>query len=153
MHWYLVKTKARQEFRAREHLENQSFRTYLPVLTRKSGKDEALFPGYIFLAASDSEEALGVVRSTRGVLGFVRFGEELATASEALIDDLRMLEAHFRDVPRFLPGQELLCKSGPFAGLRAIFECESGEERCIVLMNILNSPRAVRVKLSDLEPA
>jgi transcriptional antiterminator RfaH len=151
MDWYLLKTKPRQEFRAKEHLENQQVTTYLPILTRKDKRVEALFPGYIFIATNAEPRAMGAVRSTRGVMGFVRFGAEIATASACLIDDIRTLENRFRNVPKFLPGQTVECKSGPFAGLRGIFEAESGEERCIILLNLLNSPRQVVVRQKELQ--
>lgn len=149
--WYLLKTKPRQEFRAKEHLENQSFQTYLPVLTRKDKRVEPLFPGYIFIAVTGDKNAIGAVRSTRGVMGFVRFGSEIAVASQDLISGIQGLESRFRGLPRFVPGQEVMCKSGPFAGLKAIFEAETGEERCIVLLNLLNSPRPVQLKASELQ--
>lgn len=151
MEWYLLKTKPRQEFRAKEHLENQSLTSYLPVLTRKDDRREPLFPGYIFIATDADPASMGAVRSTRGVMGFVRFGSEIATAPEALIEDIRKLESRFQRVPRFIPGQEVECKSGPFAGLRGIFQAETGEERCIILLNLLNSQREVRVRQSELE--
>lgn len=151
MSWYLLKTKLRQEFRAKEHLENQALTTYLPILTRKSKRQEPLFPGYIFITTDSGPSAIGAIRSTRGVLGFVRFGAEIATVAESLIQDIQMLEDRFRGLPKFIPGQEVECKSGPFAGLRGIFEAESGEERCIILLNILNSPRPIRVSQTDLQ--
>lgn len=151
MEWYLLKTKPRQEFRAKDHLENQSLTAYLPVLTRKDKRREPLFPGYIFIATNADPASMGAVRSTRGVMGFVRFGTEIATASAHLIDDIHNLESRFQRVPRFAPGQEVECKSGPFAGLRGIFEAESGEERCIILLNLLNSSRPVQVRQSELQ--
>lgn len=151
MNWYLLKTKPRQESRAKENLENQQLTTYLPVLIRKDERVEPLFPGYIFIAATTGPGAMGAVRSTRGVMDFVRFGTELAFARESLIQEIRAVEGHFRGVPRFVPGQEVVCKSGPFAGLRGIFEAESGEERCIILLNLLNSPRPVQVAQDQLE--
>lgn len=149
--WYLLKTKPRQEFRAKEHLENQSLTIYLPILTRKNKREEPLFPGYIFLSTDSGPSGLGAVRSTRGVMGFVRFGQEIATASETLVRDIQMLENRFRGLPRFVPGQEVECKSGPFAGLRGIFEAETGEERCIILLKLLNTTRPVQVKQTALQ--
>ncbi|MCW8194228.1 transcription/translation regulatory transformer protein RfaH [Proteobacteria bacterium 005FR1] len=149
--WYLLKTKPRQEFRAKEHLENQSFETYLPILTRKDKRVEPLFPGYVFIAATADQGAVGAVRSTRGVIGFVRFGAEIATASQDLISGIQDLEHRFQGLSRFHRGQEVMCKSGPFAGLKAIYQAETGEERCVVLLNLLNSPRPVQLKASDLQ--
>lgn len=149
--WYLLKTKPRQEFRAKKHLRNQLLVAYLPVLTRKDKRVEPLFPGYLFIAADSGSNAIGAVRSTRGVLGFVRFGAEIAMVPESLIQEINTLEHRFRDLPKFTPGQEVVCKSGPFAGLHGIFETESGEQRCIILLKLLNSERPVRVRQSELQ--
>lgn len=76
--WYLLKTKVRQELRAREHLENLSFDTYCPVFKQKNKgviKEEVLFPGYLFLLL-DLEKDLAkfhTIRSTRGVQEMVNF--------------------------------------------------------------------------------
>ncbi|MGQ9426143.1 transcription termination/antitermination NusG family protein [Gilvimarinus sp. F26214L] len=151
MNWYLLKSKARQELRAKENLENQSIQVYLPMLTRKTGAAEPLFPGYLFVPEDADRTAMGKVRSTRGVLGFVRFGTNIARAPEFLIEDLKALEARYRDVPRFARGQKVRFKSGPMAGLQGIFEAESGEQRCIILLDLLSSPRPVQVPLSELD--
>lgn len=152
MTWYLLKTKPRQEQRAKTHLENQAFSTYLPILTRKDGASEPLFPGYIFITQTSCEYApVAAVRSTRGITGFVRFGSELATAPDLLIESIRSMELRFRKVPRFQSGQEVEFKSGPFEGLRGIFHCENRQERCVVLLTVLNRVHGVFAQQSQLK--
>jgi len=151
MSWYLLRTKPREEWRAKQHLENQAFATYLPVLIRKSERQEALFPGYIFLEKPEENVSLHTISSTRGVLNFVRFGIELATASESLIKEIQSIEQLYRSVPKFVPGQTVECKSGPFAGLQAIFESENGQDRCVILLKILNAERKIVVNQDDLK--
>ena len=151
MDWYLLRTKPREEWRAKQHLENQSFSIYLPVLTRKSLKQEPLFPGYIFLEKPEAGVSLHTINSTRGVLNFVRFGIELATAPQQLIDEIQSIEALYQEVPRFKPGQTVECKAGPFAGLQAIFQSENGQDRCIILLKILNAERKIEVSQDDLK--
>ena len=52
--WTLVYTKAKQEIRAKKHLENQGFLVFLPIISIEQGskksiseKLEAMFPIYI----------------------------------------------------------------------------------------------------------
>jgi transcriptional antiterminator RfaH len=151
MDWYLLRTKPREEWRAKQHLENQSFTTYLPVLVRKSLREEPLFPGYIFLGKPDEQVSLHTISSTRGVLNFVRFGIELAIAPSQLIEEVQAIEQLYRDVPKFTPGQAVECKAGPFAGLQAIFQAENGQDRCVILLKILNAERSIVVSQADLK--
>ena len=71
--WYLLKTKVREELRAQEHLENQNFEVYCPIVKEK-GKPVPLFAGYLFIRL-DSRDLpyYHKIRSTRGVAEFVRF--------------------------------------------------------------------------------
>ena len=76
--WYLLKTKVRQELRARDNLGNQGFDTYCPVFKQKSKgtiKEEILFPGYLFLLLDLEKdlEKFHTIRSTRGVNEIVYF--------------------------------------------------------------------------------
>ena len=152
MDWYLLRTKPREEWRAKQHLENQNFTTYLPVLVRKNTqREEPLFPGYIFLGKPSEQVSLHTISSTRGVVNFVRFGIELAIASESLVSEIQAIEQLYRDVPRFVSGQAVECKAGPFAGLQAIFQAENGQDRCVILLKILNAERTVVVNQADLK--
>lgn len=151
MDWYLLRTKPREEWRAKEHLENQAFTTYLPVLVHKSHRQEPLFPGYIFMGKPADDVSLHTIRSTRGVLNFVRFGIELATAPHQLIEEIQTIEQLYRDVPKFKSGQSVECKTGPFAGLQAIFQAENGQDRCVILLKILNAEREIIVNQGDLK--
>ena len=71
--WYLLKTKVREEFRAQEHLENQNFEVYCPIIKEK-GKSAPLFAGYLFIQLDTKDlPSYHKIRSTRGVAEFVRF--------------------------------------------------------------------------------
>ncbi|MDD7804535.1 MAG: transcription termination/antitermination NusG family protein [Endozoicomonas sp. (ex Botrylloides leachii)] len=74
--WYLIKTKARQEQRACEHLENQGFNAYCPFMANKNATPEPLFPGYLFLYLDlHGIKKHHKISSTRGVNNFVRFNQ------------------------------------------------------------------------------
>ena len=79
--WYLLYSKPKQESRAQEHLANQGFESFVPHIHinkiragKQSTKIEPLFPRYIFLKAG-ADVNLASIRSTRGVAGFVKFGQ------------------------------------------------------------------------------
>lgn len=104
--WYLLKTKPRQEQRAEEHLENQGFDVFCPMICPSGCKEEALFPGYIFLYLDLKDlGSFYKIKSTRGVAGIVRFDH----VSRRLYADGRITSAeghskHF--LPKPIPNGE-----------------------------------------------
>ena len=151
--WYVIKTRARQESRAQEHLENQGFDVYLPLLAMKHGKEEPLFPGYAFLY-HDTVVDLPYyrVRSTRGVSNFLRFGEaEPVKIPCELIDEIKEQEQLLAGQPVFSKGDIVHFRNGPFKEFQGVYLADSGDERSIVLLNFLNRQQKVKVHQKDLK--
>ncbi len=104
--WYLLKTRTRQEQRAEEHLDNQGFDVFSPMICPAGCKEEILFPGYLFLYLGLKD--LGYyhkIKSTRGVTDIVRFDH----VSRRLYADGRITSAegssnHF--LPKPIPNGE-----------------------------------------------
>jgi transcriptional antiterminator RfaH len=152
-----VLTKPSSEKVAVTHLARQGFETYLPRLQKKVLKGArwtervaALFPRYVFVRLDVRSQALAPVRSTRGVSGLVRFGEEAAVVPDGVIDTLvRRADPdtglHHLANSRPKPGAPVSVVSGPFAGLEGIFERESGEARAIILLSLLGQSTPVCV--------
>ena len=86
--WYLIKTKSRQENIAIKNLKNQNFNVYCPFTTI-SNKIVALFPGYVFIQLDKNTQNWAPIRSTKGVLNFVRFGLNFAKISNNIIDFIK----------------------------------------------------------------
>ncbi len=154
--WYLMRSKPRQEERAVKHLKNQGFEPYCPMMKKKSkNQTEPLFPGYIFLLA----EVRGFetlpwdrVRSTRGVMGYVKFGGgPPVRVSDELVEGLRDREKCVGEKPVFQAGQRVIFQDGPFADLEGIYLCSKGDERCVILLNILNRDQPVSVEQAVLK--
>ena len=83
--WYAVCCKPRQESVAEDNLLRQGFHVYLPRIRirqrrRKQWLDavEVLFPRYVFIRIDPLRRSTAAVRSTRGVVGLVRFGGQPA---------------------------------------------------------------------------
>lgn len=155
--WRAVYCKPRQERRAEAHLENQGFRVFLPRIRtrqRRHGQTrvrvEPLFPRYLFIALREFADDWSTIRSTRGVVGLVRFGDQFPVISDEFVDALmrRHAEAGAIDISQASEFQENDCveiSDGALAGLRAVFKADSGEERVTVLLNMLNTTRTVEV--------
>lgn len=145
--WYVVRSKPKQEQRAKLNLENQGITTFLPMLDiekikrgKKTLATEPLFPGYLFIEVDDFTASFHKVRNTFGVSKLLMFGEQPATLSQAQIDAMSELnEAKEKAQKYALPqqGEEVEITEGPFKGFLAKVVKLDGEERCIVLLNWL----------------
>jgi transcriptional antiterminator RfaH len=154
MHWYLVHTKPRQEKRALQNLEQQGYECYLPTMPverlRHDHLDitrEPLFPRYLFIRLSmdNSAKSWGPIRSTLGVNRIVSFGSEPARINDNLISLLKLQETTLHDEPKrlFSPGDRVQLTAGAFAGIEGIYQMADGEQRVMVLIELLSKPVAI----------
>jgi transcriptional antiterminator RfaH len=161
--WFAVFSKPRREMEAAEQLERQGFTTFLPkvrVRRRLRGQwrevVEPMFPRYLFLQATLGEDNLAPIRSTRGVVGLVRFGGEPRPVPDALIAELQRLctaSDGTLDLPEpLVPGSRVRILEGPFAGYEAELLSQDGKHRARVLLTMLGQSHAVRMPLNILAP-
>ena len=156
--WFLIRTKPRQEIRATEHLQNQNFTVYCPWLTSKrAGKKttikEPLFPGYLFLKACSEPSLLYLkVRSTRGVVNFVTFGKNIAYVAQPIIQGIKDQELSMTtDYQQYKSGEVVELCDGPLKDLRAIYLCEKGPDRCVILLSLISRQQEIVVDNSQLK--
>ena len=145
--WYVVHTKPRQEDKALLNLERQGYRCYLPRLTVEKirrGKvaqvTEAMFPRYLFIELDSSQKGKSwtPIRSTLGVHQLVHFGRQPARVDARLIDALRSREQSRPPEVLFQPGDRVTVVSGPLAGLEAVYQMTDGEQRSLLLLELLS---------------
>jgi transcriptional antiterminator RfaH len=151
--WLVVMTKPKMEIEAKAHLVRQGFEVYLPLwidLRRRAGGwqrvQSAMFPRYLFVRLGYAEQSVTPIRSTRGVSQLVHFGMEPAWANEAMIDDIRTLEAtrsnSNNQLKSFKKGDHVLIMEGPFQGVSAeVFS--SDQQRVILLLQVLGKNQMV----------
>jgi transcriptional antiterminator RfaH len=117
---------------------------------------ESLFPGYLFIRMDLQTQAVTPIRSTRGVIGMVRFGSRIPSVPEVLIERLKAahtdLHGAIRKTPVFSPGDRVEIVSGPFTGLEAIFVSTNGEERVQILLELLGRANQVLLSPHQLVP-
>ncbi|MGQ7247049.1 transcription/translation regulatory transformer protein RfaH [Halomonas sp. V046] len=160
--WYVIQCKGGESFRAAEHLGNQGYDLFHPVLEvqkKRRGKlewvQEPLFPYYLFLRLDQVESNWRPIRSTRGVLKIVTFGLAMPVpVSDELIELLRRHGTSEPDAPGqlyFRAGESVEITEGPFKDLKAVFESHKGEERAIVLLNMLHRQQRLEMPVSRLK--
>jgi hypothetical protein len=86
--WKLVYTKARCEVWSEANLRNQGFTILCPRMADPHGGFAPLFPRYLFVGHAPGRD-LTSIRSTRGVLRIVQFGDAPARVPREVIEDLR----------------------------------------------------------------
>ena len=156
--WYVLRTKLRQESRARDHLENQSIRCVLPLLRvekirrrTRQWVDEPLFARYIFIELGGADAKWNVLRSTRGVSQVVQFGGVPAKVPSRWMS--AFLARDRAPVRLFEFGQRVVVTDGPFKGLEGIYQLRDGESRAIVLLELLGKPCAGKFPVEALRVA
>ncbi|WP_376696658.1 transcription termination/antitermination NusG family protein [Wenzhouxiangella sp. EGI_FJ10305] len=155
--WRVVFCKPAQERRAEAQLENQGFEVFLPrirVRTRSRGgsrlRVQPMFPRYLFVNLCAHAEDWSTIRSTRGAIGLVRFGERVPTVPGEFIEMLRKRQGDLGAVDlseamEIRPDDAVEITDGAMAGLRAVFQARSGQERVVVLLKLLEHERKVEL--------
>lgn len=161
MAWILVHTRPRQEQVAHEHLQRQGYDVCLPLLTTEKlqqGKvtlaREPLFPRYLFvrLGSDPSDRSWAPIRSTRGVSRIVTFGSRPAQVDDALVASLQarsILQDHHPQ-RLFDQGDVVTINRGPFSGIDAVYQMTDGEQRALVLIELLCKPTLLRISPAHL---
>lgn len=160
--WYLIHTKPRQEEMAKENLERQGYFIYFPrapVRRRKRGRAYTtigpMFPRYLFISLSHGTDDWGPIRSTIGVSSLVRFGQQPAQVPQQLIDTLKAREddegiqvIHTNSLKR---GEKVRIAEGAFEGYEGIFQTQSGKDRVIILMQIIERQVKLEIEQDKIE--
>ena len=162
--WFAIFSKPRREAEAVEHLERQAFTVFLPRVRarrrlRGQWRDivEPMFPRYLFLRAVPGQDDLRPIRSTRGVIGLVRFGGDPRPVPDTVIAELRRLCAGGDGVLELptplVAGSRVRILEGPFAGCEGDLLSQDGKRRALVLLELLGRANAVELPLDELAPA
>lgn len=160
--WYLIHSKPQQEYLARENLERQGYETYLPqaqTRRRRHGRGMTgpgpMFPRYLFIHLSDGIDDWTPIRSTLGVSKLVRFGQVPARVPDDLIHALKAGEdsTGLQVLPSnsLKKGQKIRIAEGPFEGYEGLFETQSGRDRVVILLKILETQARLEIEQFKVE--
>ena len=153
--WYLVQCKPRQDERAEENLLRQGYECSRPACRRErllrgqmQHVQESLFPGYLFIHMPQGAN-WAPLRSTRGVARVVAFGGRPLAVSHELVAQLQdRAENHI--ITTLSPGDKVTILDQGFAGIESIFITMDGEERVILLINLMNRQQQISLPLASI---
>ncbi len=158
--WYAVSTQPHKEFFARQHLENQGFRVFLPATlraVRHARKVEhrwvAYFPGYLFVAKDDGHWRS--INGTRGVRRLIAAGEGPAIVPAGLVEELQSRTnadgaLHYTGV--LAPGDKVRVEQGPFADFVGVIHSLKDTDRVRVLLDLMSSSTPVELAREHCMP-
>lgn len=161
--WYLAQFKPNCHKIAKRNLDQQGFRTFLPLQEetyrwrgRFLTEQRPLFPGYIFLSFDVQEGAWRAVRSTQGITRLVSFGAEPTIVPTQVVSQLMLRcdrNGNFLP-PRILKsGERVRLTKGPFTGFTATIEGMAPERRIWLLLEMMGQNMRVATLASDLRAA
>jgi transcriptional antiterminator RfaH len=157
LHWYVVQTHPRAEAKAALHLNRQGFSTYFPrYLKRRRHARRVetvaapLFPRYLFVGIDMATQRWRSILSTIGVTQLVSNGEQPASISNQIIDELKSRESalgfiQLKQHGNFRPGDTLRVVDGAFCDSLGLLESVGDSARVTILLDLLG--RKVRVML------
>ena len=147
--WYLIKTKPRQEKKAKQNLENQGYRAFCPMV-KINDRLVVLFPGYLFVQLNEKTQNWSPINSTKGVSHFVKFGLNFAKVPNSVIEFIKtnqhITADKLNNLNKFKPGDKVQISDGAFQDYMAIFKCYKSDERVILLMNLLGHEQSLSIK-------
>ncbi|ATG79203.1 transcription/translation regulatory transformer protein RfaH [Pseudoalteromonas sp. 1_2015MBL_MicDiv] len=155
--WYLVVCKPKQEERAKTNLQNQGIEAFYPKLTterlvkgRRTVKQTALFPNYLFICLESKNGNFSAVKNTRGIGGFVSYGASYQLVPELIISQLKNERLHTIEskIPKM--GDVMCVNNDSFSNIQAIYKEPDGDMRSILLINLLNQKIEVSIDNKDI---
>jgi len=146
--WFVVHTKPKQESQAVENLQRQGYSVYFPQIIQARRRRKSwqkvigpLFPRYLFVELGIGNDNFSPIRSTLGVIGLIKFGNQPAMVPGSVIKLIRDQEEFLNNIDildeQWQPGDMLEILDGPFAGLKGIFQKKESIERVSLLLDVL----------------
>ena len=156
--WFLVRCKSKQEQRASINLANQLITSYYPTVDvikmvrgKKQTKQEALFPGYLFVHLDISSFLASKVKNTLGVYGFVNFAGKPQLVPSELVMEIRTLEKQTIDLT-MKSGDKVTLNDSQYENITAIFLEAECEKRSLLLIEVLNQQVTLSIDNKAIAP-
>ena len=147
--WYLIKTKPRQEKKAKQNLENQGYRAFCPMV-KINNQLVVLFPGYLFVQLNEKTQNWSPINSTKGVSHFVKFGLNFAKVPDSVVEFIKsnqhITTEKLINLKKFKSGDMVQISDGALKNWVAIFESYRSDERVTLLMNLLGREQSLSIK-------
>lgn len=162
--WYLIYSKLRKEFVAKEQLELKGFEVYLPMIGEQTIKSDhpkmtynPMFPRYFFIHLCDKTDDWRTIGYTIGVANIVSFSLYPMRVPDDLINSLKVYEdkqsCSISTNLEFELGDKVrvLDDTPNFGGFEAIIRAKSANDRVRLLLTISQSNLEVTLRKSEIE--
>lgn len=153
--WYVLAVQLRKETFVERQLLSNGFEVknpkYLKVIRHARNRKTAvrpLFPGYIFVRASNSQISWRKANCLPGSVGLIMFGDRPSSVNEEFVEEFLSSsneDGLIETEQIFQKGDVVQAIGGPFDGILGRVVNSSDSERVTILMNALN--REVRTTL------
>lgn len=159
--WLVLCIRPRYERRVEARCLQVEIDCFLPLRKelrqwsdRKKLVDLPLFPGYLFVHATERERIAAL--EIDGALRYVSFGGKLAEVDPSVISSLHI--ALSSRVPLALeqdvltPGQQVRVLTGPLCGMTGELTELRGSHRLLVRVEAIQQAVSVELSLNDIQP-
>jgi transcriptional antiterminator RfaH len=158
--WYVIYTKPRHEKKIFEELSHREITSFLPLVKvlrtwndRRKYIDSPLFPSYIFVQLKSMEDYYSGL-AVDGVWHYVKFGNEMARASDKVIENIRIAVGSGGNIEvsydEFRPGQQMIISKGPFTGLSCEIMEVNGKKKALVRVKMLQRNLLISLNTDQL---
>ena len=162
MSWFVIHTKPIEEKKALANLIKQEFTCYIPMYSKEIiSKNKIkiipspLFSRYLFIEVNKEsiQKNIGLIRSTLGIHQLLKIGENPIKISSKIIMGLQKEERGRSEKIKsyFKQGEQVEIQSGPYKGIKAIFECEDADERAILFFELMQKPTKISVNKVNIK--
>jgi transcription antitermination factor NusG len=159
--WYAIQTRSRHEKMVASQLEKGGMEAFLPLCSRvrlwtdrRKIIEFPLFPSYVFVRTTCSNNERVHVLRTRGVVGFVGPCNNAAPIPADQIDNVRALlrsSVPYSPVPYVALGQRVRIRSGALQGLEGILIRVADDHSLILSIDLIRRSIAVHLHGYEVE--
>ena len=145
--WYILQFKPNAHSQAVKNLNQQNFKTFLPLHDTSSKNSSRfrsairpLFPGYMFISFDVEETGWEKINTTYGVSRLVTFNSKLPSVPSIIIDSLIMrcdFLGKLSPAKEFKKGNKVKLVKGPFINFIATIESYETDKRIWILIEFM----------------
>ena len=161
--WFILQFKANSHHQAAKNLNQQGFKTFLPLrhsTSRKTSRfistSKPLFPGYMFVRFDKTETEWHKINNTYGVSRLITFNSILKYIPTSFIDSLmKRYDSSGKLIPisKLKKGDQVTVLTGPFANFIATVEKYEADHRIWILMDLMGRKTKIQAPSDALKPS
>ena len=158
--WYVLQFKSNSHHQATRNLNQQGFKTFLPLYNTTSQKTSRfkntvlpLFPGYMFVEFDKTKPEWHKINNTYGVSRLITFNSTLKSIPSRFVDNLMKrydLSGKLLAIQKLKEGDQVRVLTGPFANFIATVETYEADHRIWILMDLMGRKTKIQTQSDAL---